>query len=69
MKEILERISEPTPIFWKKIGRLGVVLASIGGAIAFAPIGLPAAIVTIGSYVGVAGGVLKAMSPLASTMR
>ena len=41
---------------------IGLVLAAAGGTILTAPVVLPAIIVTIGGYVGVAGGVLSAVS-------
>ncbi|MFN3752535.1 MULTISPECIES: hypothetical protein [Flavobacterium] len=43
---------------------IGLVLAAVGGTILTAPISLPVAVVTVGGYVAVAGGVLSAVSQL-----
>lgn len=59
---VLERAQAPTPKFFKVLRTIGLVLASVGGIILTAPVGLPAAVVTIGGYVAVAGGVLTAVS-------
>jgi uncharacterized membrane protein HdeD (DUF308 family) len=59
---VIERAQAPTPKFFKVLRTIGLVLASVGGIILTAPVGLPAAVVTIGGYVAVAGGVLTAVS-------
>lgn len=61
---IKKRITAPTPTFFKVLRNIGLVLAAVGGAILTAPVALPAAVVTIGGYVTVAGGVLSAVSQL-----
>lgn len=69
MKEILERLSEPTPKFWRKIRNIAIALGTVGGVILVAPICLPAAIVTAGGYLATAGAVATALSQTTSTMR
>lgn len=59
---IKERVQSPTPNFFKKIRNIGLVLAAVGGAIITAPIALPAAVVQIGGYLAVAGGIASAVS-------
>lgn len=61
---IRKRITAPTPKFFKVLRNIGLVLAAVGGTILTAPVALPAAVVTIGGYVTVAGGVLSAVSQL-----
>ncbi|GAA4022513.1 hypothetical protein GCM10022386_01770 [Flavobacterium cheonhonense] len=61
---IKKRITSPTPKFFKVLRNIGLVLAAVGGTILTAPVALPAAVVTIGGYVTVAGGVLSAVSQL-----
>jgi uncharacterized membrane protein HdeD (DUF308 family) len=61
---IKKRITAPTPTFFKVLRNIGLVLAAVGGTILTAPVALPAAVVTIGGYVTVAGGVLSAVSQL-----
>ncbi|TAE78723.1 MAG: hypothetical protein EAY81_11985 [Bacteroidetes bacterium] len=67
--EILERISEPTPKFWRKVRKIALILTGIGSIIATAPISLPAGIITIGGYLATAGAVGASLSQLTSTMR
>lgn len=59
---VVERAQAPTPKFFKILRNIGIVVATIGGAILTAPIALPAAIVTVGGYLAVAGGVISAIS-------
>jgi biopolymer transport protein ExbB/TolQ len=65
MKQVIERIVSPTPKFFKKLRNIGLVFAGISTAIITAPIALPAAIVSIAGYVGLASGVLSAVSQVA----
>ena len=57
-----ERIQKPTPPFFKKLRNIGIILASLGGAILAAPITLPTAVVTAATYVVVAGTVATTVS-------
>ncbi|MDP1814577.1 MAG: hypothetical protein Q8K92_09040 [Leadbetterella sp.] len=57
-----ERAKSPTPKFFKKLRSIGLVLASISTVIITAPISLPAALVTTATYIGLAGGVISAVS-------
>ncbi len=52
-----ERFKAPTPKFWKKVQRLGVVLGVIGGA-------LVAPFPPVGSVLITAGAVITALSQL-----
>lgn len=61
---VKKRITAPTSKFFKVLRNIGLVLAAVGGTILTAPVALPAAVVTIGGYVTVAGGVLSAVSQL-----
>ena len=64
MKKIINRAKAPTPKFFKVLRNVGLALAAVGGTILAAPVALPAAIVSIGGYVAVAGGVISAVSQL-----
>jgi len=55
--KLLERISAPTPKFWKKVQRIGVVLGAIGGA-------LVAPFPPVGGVLITAGTVITALSQL-----
>jgi uncharacterized membrane protein HdeD (DUF308 family) len=61
-KNLLQRVSSPTPKFFKVLRDIGLALAALGGAVLTAPIALPAAVTSAAGYVAVAGGVLTAVS-------
>ena len=64
---IKKRIQAPTPKFFKVLGTIGLVLAAVGGTILTAPVALPVAVVSLGGYIAVAGGVISAVSQLTTT--
>ena len=59
---IVERYKQPTPNFFKTLRNIGIALAAVGGAIMAAPISLPAIVVTVATYLTVAGTVATAVS-------
>jgi uncharacterized membrane protein HdeD (DUF308 family) len=61
---IINRIKNPTPKFFKVLRNIGLALAAVGGTILAAPITLPVVITSIGGYFAVAGGVVSAVSQL-----
>jgi len=65
MKEVIDRAKAPTPKFFKVLRTVGICLAAAGGAIIAAPVVLPAAVVSAGGYILVAGTVLGAVSQVA----
>lgn len=69
MKEILERISEPTPKFWQKIRKIAITVGVIGGIIATAPLSLPSGIVVLGGYLVTAGAIGTTLSQMTSDLR
>lgn len=62
--KIVDRVQSPTPKFFKVLRNIGLVLLSVSGVIATAPVSLPAVIVTVSGYAAVAGGILSAVSQL-----
>lgn len=60
--KIIERYQKPTPKFFRILRNIGIALATAGGAIIAAPISIPATIVTIATYMTVAGTVATAVS-------
>jgi uncharacterized membrane protein HdeD (DUF308 family) len=64
MKKIANRVTAPTPKFFKVLRNIGLTMVAVGGSILAAPIALPVLITTIGGYLAVAGGVLTATSQL-----
>jgi hypothetical protein len=65
MNEIVNRVSAPTPKFFKTLRNIGLILATISGTIAAAPIALPAVVIKIAGYLAVASGVTSAVSQTA----
>jgi len=61
---VVERAQAPTPKFFKVLRNIVIIVATVGGAILTAPVALPAAIVTVGGYLAVAGGVISAISQM-----
>ena len=59
---VIQRFKEPTPKFFRTLRNIGIALATAGGAIIAAPISMPAIIVTIPTYLTVAGTVATAVS-------
>ncbi len=59
---IVERYKKPTPKFFKTLRNIGIALATAGGAIIAAPISMPALVITIATYMTVAGTVATAVS-------
>lgn len=63
-KEIRDRFRAESPDFFKKLTNVMVGIGAVGLAIISAPIALPAAIVTIGTYAVVVGTTGAAISKL-----
>ena len=59
---IVQRVSAPTPIFFKRLRNIGLALVAISAAIITSPIVLPAAVLTVAGYIVVAGSVIGAVS-------
>ncbi|WP_303317199.1 hypothetical protein Q4Q34_02045 [Flavivirga abyssicola] len=59
---LVERYKKPTPKFFKTLRNIGIALAAAGGAIIAAPIAMPALVITIATYMTVAGTVATAVS-------
>ena len=65
MKQIVKRLQEPTPKFFRTIRNVGLVLTAISTVITTAPVALPIILVKIAGYVAVAGGIASAISQTA----
>jgi uncharacterized membrane protein YeiH len=62
--KIVERITAPTPKFFKILRSIGLALLAISGTVIAAPIVLPATVVAVAGYMAVAGGVISAVSQM-----
>ena len=64
MKKIINRAKAPTPKFFKVLRNIGIGLATVSATLLTAPVALPAVLLSIAGYVGVAGSVMTAVSQL-----
>lgn len=62
---VIQRLKAPTPKFFRVLRTVGLALAAASATIIAAPIALPAAVLTIAGYVGVAGTVATVVSQTA----
>ena len=62
---LVKRVTTKTPLFFKKVRNLGLILAAVSGAVLAAPVALPTAIVAAAGYVALVGGVMSAVSQTA----
>ena len=62
---LAERYKRPTPKFFRILRNIGISLAAAGGVIIAAPVTMPAIIITIATYMTVAGSVATAVSQAA----
>jgi hypothetical protein len=60
--KIQNRLTRPTPKFFRKLRNFGLGLAAAGGAILASPIALPATVIAVGGYLIVAGTVASAVA-------
>lgn len=65
MNEIIERLKEPTPRFFRRIRNASLILTGISGALLTAPVALPAVVITAAGYLALAGAVASALSQTA----
>ncbi len=64
-KEIVRRVTAPTPQFFKTIRKIGIALGAMGGALLAAPVALPVLVTSIAGYMVAAGLVASAVSSTA----
>ncbi len=60
--KLTERYTKKTPKFFRTLRNIGIALAAAGGVIIAAPISLPTIVVTVATYMTVAGTVATAVS-------
>lgn len=63
---LVKRAKAPTPAFFKSLRAIGLSLTGLGGVLITSPADLPVIVSSIGGYLAVAGGVLSAVSQLAT---
>ncbi|HVD99987.1 MAG TPA: hypothetical protein VNB90_17390 [Cytophagaceae bacterium] len=62
---IIKRAKAPTPKYFKILRNVGLGLAAVGGSLLATPAVLPAALVSIGGYLTLAGGIISVVSQTA----
>lgn len=60
--KLTERYTKKTPKFFRTLRNIGIALAAAGGIIITAPISLPTIVVTVATYMTVAGTIATAVS-------
>ena len=65
MKQIMNRLQQPTPPFFQKIRNIGLFIAAVGTSILASPVALPILLVNIAGYLVVAGGVMSTVGQAA----
>jgi hypothetical protein len=67
MQHLWDRLNSPTPAFWRKVRKLGIVCAAVGAPMSAAPAGVHAWVALVGGYLTVAGGVTIALASITCT--
>jgi hypothetical protein len=62
---LAQRVMAPTPKFFRLLRTIGVVVGLVGASILASPVALPAAIVTVGGYLALAGSIVTGLSQTA----
>lgn len=62
--DLLERAKAPTPPFFQKLRTIGIVVGVVGGALATAPVSLPASVIALSGYLITAGTIITTISQI-----
>ncbi|MFN3021973.1 hypothetical protein ACK1KB_13500 [Chryseobacterium sp. TY3] len=62
---LVSRIQEPTPKWFKIIRSTALILSAVGGVLVAAPVALPSVLVSIGGYLLLGGTIASAVSQTA----
>ena len=65
--KLIDRLTAPTPKFFRVLRNIGLGLAAAGGILVASPIAIPALVVTIGGYMIVAVSVATAVIQAVTT--
>jgi hypothetical protein len=65
LNSFFDRCAQPTPPFFQKMRKVGLMVAAAGTALIAEPVALPAAVLAIGGYLIVGGAVASAVSQAA----
>ena len=59
---LIQRLTAPTPKFFKTVRTIGLVIGAIGAGILASPLALPVAVVSVGGYLALAGGIITTVA-------
>ena len=62
---LAQRVVAPTPKFFRLLRTIGVVVGLVGASILASPVALPAALVSLGGYLALAGSIVTGVSQTA----
>ena len=62
---LAQRVMAPTPKFFKILRTIGVVIGLVGASMLASPVALPAAIMSLGGYLALAGSIITGVSQTA----
>ena len=65
MSNIINRMQNSTPKFFKILRNIGVSLAAVSAAVLASPVALPTIVTDVAGYLAVAGSVMGAVSQTA----
>ena len=62
---LIDRIKAPTPKWFRIVRSIGLIMATVGGALVASPVALPTALVSVAGYLVLGGGIISAVSQTA----
>jgi uncharacterized membrane protein HdeD (DUF308 family) len=62
---LIDRIQAPTPKWFRIVRSIGLIMATVGGALVASPVALPTALVSVAGYLVLCGGIISAVSQTA----
>lgn len=61
---LLDRVTLPTPTYWRKVSAVGKAIGGLGLVLVTAPVALPAAVVSLAGYLVLVGSLTAGLSAL-----
>ena len=62
---LIDRIKAPTPKWFRIVRSIGLIMATVGGALVASPVALPTALASVAGYLVLGGGIISAVSQTA----
>jgi len=61
---LLDRVTLPSPTFWRKVSAVGKAIGGLGLVLVSAPVALPAVVVSVAGYLVLVGSLTAGLSAL-----